>query len=280
MYYSAGFDACLGNLVVLANAHSETPVRSQEDLAVGLRNFAAATNVIPFPEGELHLVTDEARLRTLAPYYHREPDDNDGSLAAPPESAKLFWDGLRLLPQQAQQLLALLVSEVAFYDGSVVASGSASLGGQLGTICVSPEPSWSPSDIAECLIHEMTHILLRCDEYRFGHYADPDEASREQEFSPTAVTSTLRSPAIVFHSLIVAAEVIGLRDDLHRTAPASGTHGVHGPGPLLIERALHCADKVLGHPDRDLHYGSRAVHLMQLATTALQKADLPERKAS
>ncbi|MFI1018596.1 aKG-HExxH-type peptide beta-hydroxylase [Streptomyces sp. NPDC020965] len=223
MYYSTGFHDCLGNLVVLASAHSEAPVRSEKDLAHGLRGFAASTNVIPFPDGELHLVTDEDRLRTLAPYYHREPTGLNGSLGAPPESAKLFWDGLRLLPQQAQRLLSLLVSEVAFYDGTVVDSGSAALGGQLGTICIAPAPSWKPSDIAECVIHEMTHILLRCDEYRYGHYPDPEEASREQMFSPTAVTRAVRSPAIVFHSLIVAAEVIGLREELHNTTSSSSS---------------------------------------------------------
>lgn len=280
MYYTTGFDECLGNLVVLASTRSDKPVRNEQELITGLRDFVAATNVTPVPADPLHLVTDEDRLRTLARRFHREPAEHDGPLGAPAESAELFWDGLRLLPRHAQRLLFLLVSEVALFDGTLVVSGSGALVEQLGSIYIAPEPSWNPPDMAECLIHEMTHLLLRCDEHRFGHYIDPVDALREQEFSPTAVSLTLRSPMVVFHSLIVAAEIVGLREEVRRTASSPSTGGVHGPDSLLIKRALRCADEVLRRPDRDVHYGKRAVRLMHLATARLQKAALPERKAS
>jgi hypothetical protein len=279
VYYTSGFDECLTNLVVLASTHSQKPVGNGQDLAAGFRAFVLATNARPVPPGPLHLVADEARLRTLVRQFRREPTGTDvRALAAPAESVALFWDGLELLPEPAQTLFRLVVAEVALFDGTVVASGSGAMVEQLGTIYVAPEPWWRAEDVAECLTHEMTHLLLRCDEHRFGHYVDPVDAIREQEFGPTAVSLTLRSPMVVFHSLIVAAEIMGLRIDLRAAAERqtlhapTDRHGAHGPDRLLVERALQCADEVLHRSDRNRHYSERAVILMERATARLQSA--------
>jgi hypothetical protein len=268
MYYTSGFDECLNNLVVLANSHADRPVQTGADLAAAVRAFAMATSPRPAPPGPVRLVEDQARLRVLVRQFDREPaGGHRHPLAAPAQSVGLFWDAVEMLPAPAQWLFRLLVTEVALYDGDVVTPGSGALLEQLGTVYVAPGPRWAAEDIAECLVHELTHLLLRCDEHRFGHFVDPADAGRRQEFGATAVTRSLRSPLVVFHSLVVAAEIVGLRRQL-----GADREGVHGPEELLMERALECAREVLGRPDRDRHFTARAVLLMERADTTLRAA--------
>ncbi|ADI12090.1 hypothetical protein SBI_08972 [Streptomyces bingchenggensis BCW-1] len=275
MYYTSGFHECLNNLVVLASTRMNAPVRTKQDLAAGLRDFVAATNTTPAAPGPLHVVDDEDRLRALARQFHRQPADGGRRLAALPGAVALFQDGLDTLPPQAQRLFRLLVTEVALFDADAVTPGSGALVEQVGSIYVAPGTGWRAADVAECLVHELTHLLLRCDEHRYGHYVDPADALREQEFSRTAVSLTPRSPMVAFHSLVVAAEIMGLRAQLRRGEPRSPGGSVHGPDKLLVDRALQCADDLLHRPDRDSHYRERAVALMEHAATGLRSA-LPE----
>ncbi|MFG1796491.1 aKG-HExxH-type peptide beta-hydroxylase [Nocardia sp. NPDC049149] len=275
MYYTNGFEECLTTLVVLASAATSEPIRSEQDLAAGVHAFIQSANTEPAAPGPLHVVDDEIRLRTLARQFGREPSPaSSGPLAAPAESVVLFWEGLALLPEPAQRLFRLVVTEVALFDGAVVVAGSGAMVEQMSTIYVAPGPRWSSMDIAECLVHEMTHLLLRCDEHRFGHYVDPTDAVREQEFSRTAVSLTLRSPLVAFHSLIVAAEIMGVRADVRtRVGHASIERGgAHGPDHVLVRRALQCADELLRRPDRNSHFVERAVMLMERATSQLESA--------
>lgn len=279
MYYTSGFEECLSNLVVLANAHSTKRVRTGVDLAAGVRAFAIATSAYPAAAGPLHLVDNEAQLRLLARQFGREPANvDDPSLHAPLSAVRLFWDGLALLPASAQQLFQLLVTEVALLNGKVVAAGSGALLDKFGTVYVAPEPDWRGEDIAECLTHEMTHLLLRCDENRYGHYTDPVDAARPQEFGPSAVTLSMRSPTVVFHSLVVAAEILALRSQQRVSTGSDGKRrdGVHGSDETLISNALRCADAVLQRADRDQYYTDRAVLLMTRAADRLRAA-LPTR---
>ncbi|MEU5125093.1 hypothetical protein J7W19_26125 [Streptomyces mobaraensis NBRC 13819 = DSM 40847] len=275
MYYTSGFHECLSNLVVLASTRMNGAVRTEQDLATGLRNFIAATNTTQAAPGPLHIVDDEDRLRTLARQFGREPADRRRKLAALPEMVELFQDALNILPPQAQRLFRLLVTEVALFDSEVVVPGSGALVEQVGSIYIAVGADWTASDVAECLVHEMTHLLLRCDEHRYGHYVNPADAVREQKFSRTAVSLTQRSPMVAFHSLVVAAEIMGLRSQLrggNRNSPAGGAHG---PDKLLVHRALQCADELLQRTDRDNHYRERAIVLMEHAATGLRSA-LPE----
>ncbi len=258
MYYTSGFPQCLDNLVVLANVHSNVPVRTGVDLAAGVRAFALAASTRPPAAGPVHLVVEEQRLRMLVRLFGREPAATEVVvLAAPAHARQLFWDALGSLPMPAQRLFRLLVTEVTVY--------------------VSPASGWEVGDVAECLVHEMTHLLLRCDENRYGHYIDPVDAARPQEFGCSAVTLSMRSPTVVFHSLVVAAEIMSLR--LQRRAAHSVDaepvrDGVHGPDGVLVERALRCADEVLQRPDRDRHFTDRAVLLMTRAADKL-RASVP-----
>jgi len=278
MYYTSGFPQCLDNLVVLANVHSNVPVRTGVDLAAGVRAFALAASTRPPAAGPVHLVVEEQRLRMLVRLFGREPAATEVVvLAAPAHARQLFWDALGSLPMPAQRLFRLLVTEVALLDGDVIVPGSGALLEQLGTVYVSPASGWEVGDVAECLVHEMTHLLLRCDENRYGHYIDPVDAARPQEFGCSAVTLSMRSPTVVFHSLVVAAEIMSLR--LQRRAAHSVDaepvrDGVHGPDGVLVERALRCADEVLQRPDRDRHFTDRAVLLMTRAADKL-RASVP-----
>ena len=116
-------------------------------------------------------------------------------------------------------------------DGSPASMTS---GWALGLLWVNPRPTWSVADLVEAYVHELTHTLLTLDEHRYGHYRSYELLAAPSSHAISAIRKERRPLNLVFHSVVVAAELLALR----RRLPAHhGPFTVHGPSSQLHEQA-------------------------------------------
>lgn len=82
----------------------------------------------------------------------------------------------------------------------------------LGVLWVDPRDDWQLRDVQEFLVHELSHMLLFLEEWRFGLYNDPVAMIQESNWALSAIRSSERPLDKAFHSVVVATEVLLLRD--------------------------------------------------------------------
>jgi hypothetical protein len=105
-----------------------------------------------------------------------------------------------------------LVINYVFCAPSNVAGGG-SISNSIGVIWASPRPNWQSEDFVEFYTHEFTHNLVFLDERRYQHYVDYDLILDPENFCKSAILCTPRPLDKVFHSLLVATEVLLLREN-------------------------------------------------------------------
>jgi hypothetical protein len=123
-----------------------------------------------------------------------------------------------------------------------------------GTIVINPAESWSEWDVVEAYVRELTRTLLWLDEHRYGHRLDrPDP----------------RMGAVVasFHDVVVAAEVLTLRDEL---LPADLPPPFRGPPEAVARPALDAAGAILRKPQAERVLAPRARQLTELAAERIK----------
>lgn len=90
-------------------------------------------------------------------------------------------------------------------------SGGGSVSSAPGVIWCAHRTDWSEGDLAEFMVHEMTHMLMFIDERRYQHYYDFDEIAKPENYARSAVLLRQRPLDKVFHSLLVSHEVLSFR---------------------------------------------------------------------
>ena len=115
-------------------------------------------------------------------------------------------------------------------------------GRALGLLWVNPRPTWSVADLVEAYVHELTHTLLTLDEHRYGHYRSYELLGEPSSYAVSAIRNERRPLNLVFHSVVVAVELLALR----RRLPAhQGPFTVHGPSSQLSEQARLATSSLL-----------------------------------
>lgn len=103
--------------------------------------------------------------------------------------------------------------------------GRASYGGSssaaIGVIWLSLGPTVTELDVVEMLLHELTHHLLFIDERSFAHF-DYAQMTREENRAYSAILNLRRPIDKVFHSIVVATELV------------LGRHSFLPPGPITV----------------------------------------------
>lgn len=267
MYFSRGLADPLSTAVTLAStvgkAHDQETVR--QNLYRFLQNQRPRDDAFV---AKPVLVKSSERMGHLAKRFGL----TGAGLEVPPvmSSAQQNLDAaLDLLPLAYRQLIDLCVFEIVLYSAPLP-PGSGALLDQPGTLYVSVSEDWDARDIAECLVHETTHILLWLDEYRYGHHPDPWETGSIDKFGLTSITGSMKSATVVFHSYITAAEVAGLRRfGIERGV--SWDDRAHGPTSLLLERTTAAYDALIGRPDLHEHFTPRALELVDAARRSIHR---------
>jgi hypothetical protein len=117
--------------------------------------------------------------------------------------------------------------------------GGGSISSILGLIWCSHRRTWNLYDVAEFLVHELTHNLLFVDELAHGHYQNIETITCKDTYCYSAILNKQRPLDKVFHSLFVAIEVMEFRK-----AALSGEvykKTVHPQTPVMIE---HCTKTI------------------------------------
>lgn len=116
-------------------------------------------------------------------------------------------------------------------------SGGGSVSSAPGVIWCAPRRNWSQDDISEFLVHELAHNILFIDERRFGHYINHQLLTDKSNYALSAVLKIPRPLDKVFHSLVVANEILNFRQESGE--PANPI--VH---PLSIDILKSCRDTI------------------------------------
>lgn len=128
------------------------------------------------------------------------------------------------------QLFKLVIQGV-FYHRSKD-SGGGSISSAIGIIWLSHRKNWTTCDILEFLIHELTHSLLFIDERRYCHYRNISSITEESNYAISAILKKLRPLDKVFHSLVVANEILSFRE---KFGESGNSYYAHPQTKELIE---------------------------------------------
>lgn len=130
-----------------------------------------------------------------------------------PRLKRLYVEAVGLIGESSPDLLRLyelVATEVVFAPSSRIGGGSGShLPGLIG---VSPDPAWTALELAECLIHEATHLNTFLCDMLHGIYLEPASSlDREECLALSAVKVGDRRPLDkALHSALVAVPVMYL----------------------------------------------------------------------
>lgn len=105
------------------------------------------------------------------------------------------------------------------------APASTTSGRAVGVLWVNPRPTWNVADLVEAYVHELTHTLLTLDEHRWGHYRSYELLEQPAHFAVSAIRRQARPLNLVFHSVVVAAELLALRAAMPQHVGPFGLHG-------------------------------------------------------
>lgn len=131
----------------------------------------------------------------------------------------------------------------------------------VGAIWANPTPAATPWDLAEFLVHELTHQVLFLDEQLHGHYPDRKAAETGSNgFLPRSSIRRARRPlGPVFHSLAVALELIAFR----QLAGNRYTPSLHPPTDKLLAAAQDTIQSIVWEPEWQHQFRSRGRFLFE-----------------
>jgi hypothetical protein len=127
-------------------------------------------------------------------------------------------------------MLDLIITDIFLMPSERGQSGSTS--GAIGVIWANPKLDYAMEDIIELLVHEMTHNLMFLDEMRYLHYKN-NMLVDKRTWAQSAILKSVRPLDKVFHSLVVALEILMLREKVlgHPKSPK-----MHPPSSMLLKQ--------------------------------------------
>ncbi|MEH2304347.1 aKG-HExxH-type peptide beta-hydroxylase [Nostoc sp.] len=168
-----------------------------------------------------------------------------------------------IYPEKAN-LFELVINYVFCAPSNVAGGGSIS--NSIGIIWASPRPNWQSEDFVEFYTHEFTHNLVFLDERRYQHYVDYDLILDPDNFCKSAILCTPRPLDKVFHSLLVATEVLLLREDSlgHPNNPK-----IHPPSETILKNCFDTIHSIERIQTKSQLLTRRGLELMNLCRDKL-----------
>jgi hypothetical protein len=106
-------------------------------------------------------------------------------------------------------IFKLCITSLFYYRSNTGGGGSSS--SSIGVIWCGIRKNWLLQDCVEFLIHELTHHLLFIDERVYGHYVSYAKLAEKGNYAHSAILKCNRPLDKVFHSLVVATELLASR---------------------------------------------------------------------
>ena len=222
MFYLYGEAECLRTLLLLT-AKNGVVARGASQLREHYFDFVSAIGgpELRPPNLEERITYDEARISKLIAKHTDTAAPNDlkvGALETPLSAREEAMarvtagiDRLGTVNAGLGRIFDLVIHTLFFHRSRH--SGGGSVSSAPGVVWCSPRRTWSVTDMAEFLVHELTHNFLFLDERRFEHYVDPQLLVNKDNFAVSAVLKMPRPLDRTFHSLVVASEVLSFREE-------------------------------------------------------------------
>jgi hypothetical protein len=222
MFYLYGEAECLRTLLLLT-AKNGVMARGASQLREHYFDFVTAIGGPELrPQFSAEQITyDDDRIKKLMAKHTDFAAPNDLAVGALETPLAVRQEAMAVVTKAIEHLGAvnaglrrvfdLVIHTIFFHRASH--SGGGSISSAPGVIWCSHRRKWSTIDIAEFLVHELTHNMLFLDERRYEHYTDPQLLADPETY---AVSTVLRRPRPLdrtFHSLVVACEVLSFREE-------------------------------------------------------------------
>jgi len=226
MFYLYSAEACLKIGFLLASTVTNQSIESITDLKdnyiLFLENICADCLPNRANNDSEQFCFNTERINKLAMKYEddgiltdlKSHIDLDTPLSSMREALNYVQKGKSLIAKINPSLMEIfdLTIHTLFYARSVH-SGGGSVSDAPGVIWCSVRRNWTDMDIAEFLVHELTHNLVFLDELCYQHYTDMSALANEKYYAKSTILNKQRPLDKTFHSLVVAHEVLSYRKE-------------------------------------------------------------------
>jgi hypothetical protein len=246
MFYLDGYKNCIKTVFLLACSNQEQKINSIEGLKnqyICFLNQHFSGTPIPTEANLDRFCFDIERIKKIAVKYQEDgiltdlkpKIDLNTPLASMEEALSYVKNGQSLLNQVNPSLGTIfdLVIHTLFYLRSPNAGGG-SVSDAPGVIWCAIKRNWTDMDIAEFLVHELTHNLVFLDELCYQHYTNMIQLSDKKHYAKSSILNKERPLDKAFHSLVVAHEVLHYRQE----AGEPSNPLVHPPSEQMLSASL------------------------------------------
>ena len=246
MFYTDGYEKCLKTVFLLSCSSKENTINSIYDLKkyyIVFLNQHFSETPVPNEANIDQFCFDLERIKKIAIKYESDgiltdlktKIDLNTPIASMEEALSHVQKGQLLLNQVNPSLGTIfdLVIHTLFYLRSPNAGGG-SVSDAPGVIWCAIKRRWTNMDIAEFLVHELTHNLVFLDELCYQHYTDMIQLSDKNHYAKSSILNKERPLDKAFHSLVVAHEVLHYRQE----AGEPSTPLVHPPSEQMLSASL------------------------------------------
>lgn len=257
MITQVGLEEQIKNVIGMARAYNEESKGKIDSLESLHSHYVCSLNKIQHCQldgvyGKTNIVSNFEEAKNFCDVMSRDAltmlDDKDQSgvinleydseAQAKAELLARARDCLQILSADHYTLFSLLITDIFLMPSGNARGGSTSTA--IGVIWANPKLKYKITDIVEFLVHEMTHHAMFIDEHRYGHF-DYSVVLNESTWATSAILKHQRPLDKVIHSLVVAMEIIGFRENFlgHPACPL-----VHAPTPQLITQVAKSLETV------------------------------------
>lgn len=226
MFYLYSPESCVKTVFLLASTVTQQPIQSITDLKDNYLLFLGKISPDCLPnrsnnDSEQFCFNTE-RIKTMAIKYEDDGILTDlkshidlyTPLSSMREALKYVEKGKSLITKINPSLRQIfdLTIHTLFYTRSTH-SGGGSVSDAPGVIWCSVRRNWTEMDLAEFLVHELTHNFVFLDELCYQHYTDLSALANEKYYAKSTILNKQRPLDKTFHSLVVAHEVLSYRKE-------------------------------------------------------------------
>ncbi|MDE9459688.1 aKG-HExxH-type peptide beta-hydroxylase [Xenorhabdus bovienii] len=288
MIHLIGIDEVCKNLAVLSALKSRTVSKTFEEIELGFHDFLKdlQPTVPRLKKTGTHVINDAEMEDTLTELYRTDSLLNDRNQSSLIEDSlkgdireqheKFLLSAIEELKLKMPQIYTVfqLTIDSLFLRNSKD-SGGGSTSNAVGVIWINSRKHWNIQDLTELLVHELTHNLVFIDELRYLHFRDYRLLQDESNFTKSAILHMKRPIDKVFHSIIVAVEILLARRNY--LGEPEKSH-VHPPSDKMLIQAIEALNSLTDLPNYKELLTERGQIIMQNCRNYLELISGKERK--
>jgi len=280
MYHLVGANELIKNKLVLGHKFSKQTPKTMGELEKDFHSFLRDYQPkVPRNECNSAQIINDAEIELkLAELFRTDSilnDRNQSNLiegrylpeefAEKENNLKQAIEVLKKSNSEIHQLFNLTIDSLFMRHSK--GSGGGSTSNAVGVIWINCRSNWSQQDLVELLVHELTHNLVFIDELRHLHFTNYKLIALQENFAKSAILQIKRPIDKVFHSIVVATEVLLLRKN-HLGEPLDPK--VHPPSDKMLRQTRESLDSLRGLPKYETLLTERGKMIMQKCSDHLE----------